>query len=138
MGMKSPSKFLSLSYLIELRDNDYCNKDRGIDYVPCEVDELIWAKQEEMQEKIYIAQMKEQEEFELEMQKKKRVKTCTKCKREKNFDNFHIDKSKKNFGLRSHCLKCRGMKNEIKHTSPRNFSVKRGFSGRSGLSNQHQ
>ena len=112
-----------MSYLKELRDNDYCNKEAVIDYVPEEVDNLIWTKQNKIDEKSYVAQMKEQDEYALHLQKQNKKKVCSRCKIEKSFDNFHNDKSKKAFGLRSHCLKCRGIKNEIKHCNPRDLSV---------------
>lgn len=104
---RSPSKFLSIAFLTELQKNDYCNKDKGVDYVPCEVDELLWKKQGVQNETITKNILAKNFHEELALQKSLGVKTCSKCKKTKNFEAFDIDKSKAYFGLRSHCKLCR-------------------------------
>lgn len=42
-GLKSPSKFISLNHLIEIRENRYRGKD-GKEYSPSEVEHLIYEK----------------------------------------------------------------------------------------------
>ncbi len=44
--MKSPNKYMSLSYLVELQENNYINPASGKEYLANEVDMLIWEKQE--------------------------------------------------------------------------------------------
>ena len=109
-GVKSPSKFLSLEYLESIRDSDYCNKDAGIDYEPSEVDSLILQKQSKKDQEKYDRDMVEYSTFYLYDQKKRQVKTCTKCKEEKPYSHFHKASCKKTFGLRSHCKECRSKK----------------------------
>lgn len=110
-GTRSPSKFLSLKYLENIRQNDYCNRDKGIDYDPNEVDILIYQKQTKKDQEKMTRDEIEYSRFYTFDQKQRRVKTCTKCLIEKPFDQFHKANCKKTFGLRSHCKECRSEKN---------------------------
>lgn len=115
IGLRSPSKYLSLEYLQDIRESYYCNLDAGIDYVPCEVDALIYMKQSKKDAQTFRKTEKEYEIYEIEMLKQKGVKWCSNCKEEKPFSQFHKDESKKNFKLRSHCKACRKPKLEMEH-----------------------
>ncbi len=77
--MRSPSKFSSLVFLENVRDNDYCT-DKGIDYVPSEVDELIWGKQQRKDERDEEIYHREQKHHEFELLKSKGKKYCSKCR----------------------------------------------------------
>lgn len=107
MGTKTPSKYLSLEYLLQLQSQDYCNKDRGIDYEPSEVDALIWKKQAKLDQLAQKKMDKEWYEYTLYQYKTRGEKDCSKCKQTKPFKDFSPDPSKKYFGLRSWCRKCR-------------------------------
>lgn len=91
--MKSPAKNFSLKRLLQIKDEYYSDLDRGIDYVPCEVDELIWEKQKKIKPKLYIVVGDS--------------KWCSSCKTMKPNTAFDKDVSKKLTGLRSHCKICR-------------------------------
>jgi hypothetical protein len=110
MGTKTPSKFLSLAYLKMLQYEGYCNKERGIDYEPYEVDQLIWEKQTALDEKLHTMFLREQEQYALHELKVKGKKYCSRCKKDKSFKEFSPDPSKKFFGLRSWCRVCRSEK----------------------------
>lgn len=107
MGMKSVNKFLPTCYLVKLREDDYCNKDKGIDYAPCEVDALIYRRQD--QQGVKNNKVKEREIYFIEISQliEKKMKWCSDCKNDLPWDKFHKDKSKKLFKLRSHCKQCR-------------------------------
>lgn len=107
MPCKSPSKYLSLKYLNALAESDFCAKDKGIDYEPSEVIALIHLKQRKKAENHLRMTLKAYEGYEQARQLKERLKHCSACKNELPFSEFHIDKSKKNFGRRSHCKGCR-------------------------------
>lgn len=93
MGMKSPSKNFSLKRLQQIKVEYYSDLDRGIDYAPCEVDQLIWEKQSKIKPKLFLVIGDH--------------KWCSSCKSVKPNSEFHKDLSKKMTGLRSHCKKCR-------------------------------
>lgn len=114
LKQRSPSKYLSLKYLEKIRESYYCNLDKGIDYAPCEVDDLIFEKQLKKDVLNNIKQERERAIGEIEQLKYEGFKWCSKCKDEKPFKEFHIDKSKKIFGLRSHCKDCRKPKQKEK------------------------
>lgn len=109
MPLKSPSKFTSLKYLVLIAESDFCNKDKGIDYVPEEVLSLIHQKQQKKSEEEEKAFNKELYETYMRGLKLSERKLCTSCKLNKKYEEFHVDKSKKTFGLRSHCKGCRSI-----------------------------
>jgi hypothetical protein len=90
-----------------LRENDYCNKDKGIDYVPCEVDQLYFGRMNKISDIKNRQQAKLLEAWEVQKYKDRKEKWCAKCKNDFPWNHFHKDKSKKQFGLRSHCMTCR-------------------------------
>lgn len=105
--MKTPHRNLPTKYLVMLRENDYCNKDKGIDYVQCEVDALYFDRMGKLSDLKNRQQAKLFELWEIEQLKKKKIKWCSKCKEDLPWDKFHKDISKKTFLLRSHCKLCR-------------------------------
>lgn len=107
MPQKSPSKHLSLKYLVEIAENNFCNLDSGIDYEPSEVMDLIFSKQRARTEKHLQKTIREYARQDLEKMKLYGFKVCSNCKQEKIFKEFHTDKSKKLFGLTSLCRECR-------------------------------
>lgn len=109
MPSKSPSKHSSLKYLIFIAENDFCNKDKGIDYEPTEVLSLIFQKQNKTSDVLHRKLLKADEQQILELLLKTAKKTCTLCRQILRFSEFHKDKSKKTFGLRSHCRECRSI-----------------------------
>lgn len=112
--LRSPSKHLTLEFLLLLRDSDYCNKDRGVDYAPCEVDDLIYEKQEAQQLEARKREEKEQYEHALHLLKMSRRKVCTACGDPKDWKEFDRDVSKRIFTLRSHCKGCRKLRRKRK------------------------
>lgn len=93
MPMKSPPKNFSLKKLQQIKEENYSDLDRGIDYAPCEVDWLIWEKQAKEKPKLNLVPGD--------------LKWCSSCKTMKPNSEFHKDMSKKITGLRSHCKICR-------------------------------
>jgi hypothetical protein len=106
MPSKSPSKFMSLTYLAYLRDNDYCHKERQIDYDPTEVEALYLSKTEKILNAKLKIHLKQEKELALKLSLTRKIKVCSYCKQEKTFKSFSPDKSKKD-GKRSHCRVCR-------------------------------
>lgn len=109
MPSLAPSKHLSLKYLIEISENYYCNLDKGIDYYPELVDELIYEKQNKKFERLQKQLEKADNLQIIELLLKSAKKPCTLCRQILHFSEFHEDKSKKTFGLRSHCKGCRSI-----------------------------
>lgn len=112
---KSASKYMTLNFLIMLRENEYCNKDNGIDYVPCEVDEIYHykiAKLEKLKEKKIED---DSDKYEIFKMKESKIKYCPKCETDKSWDEFHKDKKKLTFNLQSHCIDCRKLKRKNKN-----------------------
>lgn len=107
MPSKSPSKYLSLKYLVSIAESDFCNRDKGIDYVDAEVMDLIYQKQRERSEKHLRKTLAEYDRHDIAKRKVTKLKYCSRCKTELGFKEFHVDKSKKHFGRRSHCKGCR-------------------------------
>lgn len=99
MPIRSPLKNFSLEKLLKIKSENYGDIDRGIDYAPSEVDQLIYEKQQRddvIRFKRWLP-FTEHDEYKL----------CSLCKQLKKREEFHKDKSKKLTGLRSHCKKCR-------------------------------
>lgn len=109
MPSLTPSKHHSLKYLIEISENYYCNLDKGIDYYPELVDALIYEKQNKQAERLKARLEKADKLQILELLLKSAKKPCTLCGQILQFSEFHDDKSKKTFGLRSHCKGCRSI-----------------------------
>jgi hypothetical protein len=109
MPSKSPSKYLSLKYLVSIAESDFCNRDKGIDYEPSEVLALIYEKQNKTSE-VFQAKLERANNLQIiELLLKSAKKPCTLCGQILHFSKFHKDKSKKSFGLRSHCRECRSI-----------------------------
>jgi uridine kinase len=64
MRVKSPSKFTSLKLLLEIQTDNYIGKT-GQEYVAEEVDNLIWKKQSENDQKMIENQLRQIEQREL-------------------------------------------------------------------------
>lgn len=97
---------MSLTYLAYLRDNDYCHKERQIDYDPTEVEALYLSKSENLLNAKLKKHLLKEKKQTLELSLTKKIKVCSYCKEEKSFINFSPDKSKSD-GYRSHCRVCR-------------------------------
>jgi hypothetical protein len=109
MPSKSPSKHLSLKFLISIAESDFCNKDKGIDYEPSEVLALIYEKQSKTSEVLRLNLDRANKLQIIELLKSVGKKICSSCGDAKKFEDFHKDRSKKVFVLRSHCKECRGI-----------------------------
>lgn len=109
MPCRSPSKFLSLKYLIFIAENDFCNKDKGIDYEPTEILDLIHKKQAKTSEVLQAKLSRANEAQIIELLVKAEQKHCSLCGHILHFSEFHKDLSKKTFGLKSHCKGCRSI-----------------------------
>jgi len=97
MGMKSPQKNFTLDYLLKIKSENYGDIDKGIDFAPDEVDQLIWAKEP----LYYSKQVFNRGELPPVFHK-----WCRSCKKLKLNTDFHIDNSKI-LKRRSHCKICR-------------------------------
>jgi hypothetical protein len=107
MPSKSPSKHLSLKFLVSIAESDFCNRDKGIDYEPSEVTALILEKQARTSE-VLRANLDRANKLQIiELLKSMGKKICSGCGDAKEFEKFHRDRSKKTFVLRSHCKECR-------------------------------
>ena len=106
MGSKAPSKYCSLKFLLELKENYYCVLDRGIDYEPSEVDDLIYQKQHKINREYEEKSFKEMVEEQDERDRALKQRHCTNCRKVKKYGEFHRA-SDQSTGRRSHCKECR-------------------------------
>lgn len=107
MPQKRISKYCSLKYLIALTETDFCNRESNTEYAPEEVLTLLYEKLNKKSKEDSRKLIAKHAQAELEKMREYGFKYCSKCKKDKIFLEFHPDKSKKFFGLRSHCRECR-------------------------------
>lgn len=105
MAMKSPSKFVGLKWLLNVRENNYSSREGKIDWAPEEVDQLISIRYEKKQ---LLEERKRNSQIYRDSISND-FKYCGPCKMFHPLKQFGV-RGKNNNLLRSMCKRARALK----------------------------
>lgn len=111
MSAKSPSKFYSMEKLKEIKNSEYCDLDRSIDYVPDEVDEILLKKINDKNYKDHLKYIRQRELAEKNLKREAGLSYCTGHK--KWLPNSEFSPRADRVGeYKSKCKQCRNNHNK--------------------------